>query len=193
MYEELCSLIQGDKTLEDYYKHFKGMIDELNLYHQVTNDIEVLKKREEMFVSFFRASVLNSNHFEDIQMKGNFISTEYFLIIISAFKTSTAFSGPSPIEGSTLVGSISRDIFLEAMVVCFFMVVIYLLEVEFFVVVMIILKNVLIVIKLITLLTDIGSCMIDLHGLLMLLIYVILLDHILHITQILLIFLLTNM
>ena len=65
MYVELFSLIQGDKTLEDYYKHFKGMIDELNLYHQVTNDIEVLKKqREEMFVSFFQASVLNSNHFE---------------------------------------------------------------------------------------------------------------------------------
>jgi len=46
-------LRQGDKNLEDYYNHFKGMIDEfnqyhlvneLNQYHPVTNDIEVLKK-----------------------------------------------------------------------------------------------------------------------------------------------------
>ena len=30
VYEELCSLQQGDKSLEDYYSHFKSMIDELN-------------------------------------------------------------------------------------------------------------------------------------------------------------------
>jgi len=41
--ENLFSLRQG-KTLEDYYSHFNGTIDELNQYHPVTNDIEVLKK-----------------------------------------------------------------------------------------------------------------------------------------------------
>ena len=30
VYEDLFSLRQGDKSLEDYYNHFKGMIYELN-------------------------------------------------------------------------------------------------------------------------------------------------------------------
>ena len=45
MYENLFNLRQGNKSLEDYYNHFKDMIDELNQYHQATNDIEVLKKQ----------------------------------------------------------------------------------------------------------------------------------------------------
>jgi len=41
------------------------MVDELNQYHPITNDIEVLKKQRDIFASFLRDSVLNSNHFED--------------------------------------------------------------------------------------------------------------------------------
>jgi len=47
VYEDLFSLRQGDKSLKYLYNHFKGMIDELNQYHPMTNDIEVLKKRHE--------------------------------------------------------------------------------------------------------------------------------------------------
>ena len=54
MYKNLFSLQQGDKSLEDYYSHFKGIIDELNQYHPVTNDIEVLKKqREKLYICKF--------------------------------------------------------------------------------------------------------------------------------------------
>ena len=74
----------GDKSLEDYYIHFKGIIDELNQY------IKVLKKQYEeyMFVSFFRGSVLNTNHFEDSyeQVKGDSLSAKYFLTTIPCFR-----------------------------------------------------------------------------------------------------------
>jgi len=33
VYENLFSFWQGNKSLEDYYNHFKVMIDELNRYH----------------------------------------------------------------------------------------------------------------------------------------------------------------
>ena len=67
VYEDLFSFRQGNKSLKDYYSYFKGMIDELNQYHLVTNDLEVLESsvKNYMFVSFFRGSVLNSNNFED--------------------------------------------------------------------------------------------------------------------------------
>ena len=66
MYEDLFSLRQGGDSLEDYYNHFKGIIDELNQYHPITNDIEVIKNlKNYMFVSFFQVLVLNSNHFEN--------------------------------------------------------------------------------------------------------------------------------
>ena len=63
MYEDLFSLRQGDKSLKDYYSHFKGMIDELNQYHPVTNNIEVFKSsvKNYMLVSFFWDSILNLN------------------------------------------------------------------------------------------------------------------------------------
>ena len=37
--------VWGDKSLKDYYNHFKSMSDKLNQYHPVTNDIEVLKNQ----------------------------------------------------------------------------------------------------------------------------------------------------
>ena len=66
-YEDLFSLTQGVKSLQNYYSHFKSMIVELNKYNPVTNEIEVLKSsmKNYMFVSFFQVSVLNSNHFDD--------------------------------------------------------------------------------------------------------------------------------
>ena len=66
VYGDLFSLWQGDKSLEDYYSHshFKGMIDEFNQYLSVTNDIEIFKKqREELYICFFRGSVLNLKTF----------------------------------------------------------------------------------------------------------------------------------
>jgi len=60
-----------------------------------------------------------------------------------------------------------------------FVAVIYLLEVKFLVVVRIFLKSVLIAIKPITLLIDVGSCMAYLLGLLELLICLVLLDYLL--------------
>jgi len=67
VYEDLFSLRQGDKSLEDYYRHFKGMIDELNQYHQSLITLKFLKSsvKNYIFVSFFRGSVLNSNYFDD--------------------------------------------------------------------------------------------------------------------------------
>jgi len=54
MYEDLFSLRQDDKSLKDYYIHFKGMIDKLNRYHPVTNDIEVIKKQlDELYIFKF--------------------------------------------------------------------------------------------------------------------------------------------
>ena len=44
VYEDLFSLWQGNKSLENYYSSFKCMIDELYQYHPITNDIKVLKK-----------------------------------------------------------------------------------------------------------------------------------------------------
>ena len=79
------------------------------------------------------------------------------------------------------------------MVVCLFVVVIYLLEAECLVVIKIILKSVLIAINPITLLVDVESCMVKLLGLLELLICLVLLDHPLHMNLILLVFSLTKM
>ena len=73
-----------------------------------------------------------------------------------------------------------------------FVVVVYLIDAEFLVVVRIILESVLIAIESITLLINVGSCMAKLLGLLALLICLILLDHLLHMTLILLVFSLTN-
>jgi len=70
-------------------------------------------------------------------------------------------------------------ILFEAVVVCLFMVVVHLLEAEFLVVVRIILESVLIATEPITLLTDVGSCMTNLSGLLELLTCLVLLDHLL--------------
>ena len=44
-YADLFSFRQCDKNLENYYNHFKGMSDDINQYHPVTNDNEVLKKQ----------------------------------------------------------------------------------------------------------------------------------------------------
>jgi len=70
-------------------------------------------------------------------------------------------------------------------------IVIYLLEAEFFAVIRILLQSVLIAIEPITLFTDVGSCMTP--DLLELLICLVLLNHLLHMTLILLILPLTNM
>ena len=67
--------------------------------------------------------------------------------------------------------------------VCLFVIVVYLLEAEFLAVLMIILKSVLIAIKPITLLIDVGSCMENLPGLLESIICLVLLDHLLHMTN----------
>ena len=82
---------------------------------------------------------------------------------------------------------------LEAVVVCLFVVEVYLLKVKFLVVVRIILESILIAIEPITLLTDIESCMTNLHGLLELFNYLVLLDHLLYMTLILFVFPLTNL
>jgi len=65
--KDLFSFRQDNKILEDYYSHFKDMIDELNQYHPIANDIKILKKQqEELYVcKFHSGSVLNSIHFED--------------------------------------------------------------------------------------------------------------------------------
>ena len=61
VYQNLFLLQQVDKPVSEYYNFFKGLMDELNQYHPVTNDIDVLKKqREEFYVSKF-LSGLHSN------------------------------------------------------------------------------------------------------------------------------------
>ena len=57
---DLFTLRQGNKSLEDYYSHFKGMIDELNQYRPITNDIEILKKQCEIIYACKFLSGLNS-------------------------------------------------------------------------------------------------------------------------------------
>ena len=65
-YEELFSLRQDNKSLEDNYNYFKGMIDELNQYDPVTNDIEDLKKCEDIYVYKFLSRLsLHLNYSED--------------------------------------------------------------------------------------------------------------------------------
>ena len=39
--EEMSNLHKGDDNLDYYFNHFKNMIDEVNQYHPITNDIEV--------------------------------------------------------------------------------------------------------------------------------------------------------
>jgi len=77
-------------------------------------------------------------------------------------------------------------------VVCFFVIVVHLLEAEFLIVVKIVLKNILIVNELIKLLINVESCMVNLSDFLELLIYLVLLDHLLHMTLILFVLSLTN-
>ena len=61
VYKNLFSLQQGDKSLEDYYSYFEGINNELNQYHPVTNDIEVLKKqREKLYICKFLSGALFS-------------------------------------------------------------------------------------------------------------------------------------
>ena len=43
VYYNLFSLRQGDKTLEDYYNHFKGMIDESTSIIQLLMILKFLK------------------------------------------------------------------------------------------------------------------------------------------------------
>jgi len=72
--------------------------------------------------------------------------------------------------------------------VCLFVVMVYLLEAEFLIVARIIFESILIAIEPITLLTDVESCMANIPGLLELLICLVLLDHLLYMTLILLVF-----
>jgi len=39
--------LEDYNSLEDYSTHFKSMIDILDQYHPVINDVEVLKKQHE--------------------------------------------------------------------------------------------------------------------------------------------------
>ena len=54
-------------------------------------------------------------------------------------------------------------------------------------------QSVLIAVESITLLTDVESCIVNFHGLLKLLIFLVLLNHLLHMTLILLVFSLMNL
>ena len=49
VYQNLFLLQQTDKSLTEYYTLFKGLMDELNQYHPLTNDIEGLKQQQEKF------------------------------------------------------------------------------------------------------------------------------------------------
>ena len=61
VYQNLFFLQQSDKSLTDYYTLFKGFMDELDQYHPLTTDIEVLKQQwEKFYVSKFLSS-LQSN------------------------------------------------------------------------------------------------------------------------------------
>ena len=70
---------------------------------------------------------------------------------------------------------------------------VYLLEAEFLIVVRIILESVLIAIEPVILLTNVGSCMANLPSLLELPICLVVLNHLLHMTLILLILTLMNL
>ena len=84
VYEDLFSLQQDNKSLEDTTTTtFKSMINKLNQYHPVTNDIEVLKKQHEKHVYKF-LSGLNSRLKplrEQLlaRERGDSLSAEYFL------------------------------------------------------------------------------------------------------------------
>ena len=109
VYEDLCSLQQGDKSLEEYYNHLKDMIDELNQYHPVINDIKVLKKqREELYVCKFLPGL--SSQLKPLQ--GQLLAGEEDSLSLSLQNTFswlsqpsesfTVTSNPSPVEGSVL-------------------------------------------------------------------------------------------
>ena len=116
-----------------------------------------------------------------------------FSRLSQALESSISTSDPSPVEGSTLIFSTSRGNTFRGHSCMSFVVVVYLLETEFLTVTRIILESVLIAIEPITLLTNVGSCMANIPGLLELVIYLTLLDHLMHMTLILLIFLLMNL
>ena len=67
VYENLFSLRQGNKSLEDYHSHFKSMNDDFNQYHPALMILKFSKSsmKNYMFVSFFQGSIFNSNNFED--------------------------------------------------------------------------------------------------------------------------------
>ena len=83
------------------------MIDELNQYYPVTNDIEVLKKQREdyMFVNFFQGLVLYSNQFEATykQEKGRFPLCRILFMTISGFRIFYSNFNLSLVEKSALI------------------------------------------------------------------------------------------
>ena len=185
VYEDLFSLQQDDKSLEDYYSHFKGMIDELNQYDPVTNDIKVLKKQhEELYVCKFLSelsSQLKPLRGQLLADEGDslckILSHDYLRLQNLLQQDLIPLQLRALPWFSTNQGNTSR-----AVVVCLFMIIVYLLEAKVLVVIRIILESVLIAIKPITLLTDIRSCMTNLPSLLKLLICLVQLDYLLHMT-----------
>ncbi|XP_043700429.1 uncharacterized protein LOC122651179 [Telopea speciosissima] len=58
LYEKLFQFQQYDKSLQEYYSAFKGIVEELNVFQPLTTDIEKLKaQRDEFFVSKFLAGL----------------------------------------------------------------------------------------------------------------------------------------
>jgi len=83
VYEDLFTFRQGDKSLEDYYNNFKGMIDKSNQHHPLTNDIEVLKNsvKNYMQVSFrSQLSTQTTSRIATSRRREHFLSAKYILM-----------------------------------------------------------------------------------------------------------------
>ncbi|XP_059653399.1 uncharacterized protein LOC132300375 isoform X2 [Cornus florida] len=58
LYEKMFHSRQSGQGIAEYYSTFKCLLDELNQYHPLTTDLEVLKRqREEFYVSIFLAGL----------------------------------------------------------------------------------------------------------------------------------------
>ena len=61
VYEQLFTIRQGERSVQEYFTHLRALLDELEMYQPLTGDVSQMKRyREELAVSVYLFS-LNSD------------------------------------------------------------------------------------------------------------------------------------
>jgi len=176
--ENMFIFHQGDESLEEYYSPFKDMIDELNQYHLITNDIEILKQQLEelcLQVSFEHISHLKLLRDQFLVGEGEIISPEYSLLSVSGFRMLLHLL--IPLMWRVMPWSLQlEEVLLLKAEICLLVAVIYHLEAVISPMAKVILETAPSATRPIIVLTNVGNSMEGLHGHLKLHICLIVLD-----------------